>query len=210
MKNMLYLIVSLIGTIIISSCSLTHQTAIKPLSGPSIDTTKIDTLKTYFPDGKISEIYTGIRLKDGTVLKHGIYQMYNENGIKIYEYEIKLGKKNGYYKTWYENGNKEVEGYYKNGVEDSVVTWWFINGFMQKHETYKEGKKNGPYWEHYDNEIIKCEGNYTNGVENGTFKEYYQNGDPKLLRIYENGNLIKEEKEFKKIRKDAVKDKDTF
>ena len=119
------------------------------------------------------------QIKNNKIEGKGI--KYNKKGIKIYEGYYKNGKPEGKGISYYENGNKEYEGYYKNGKPEGKGIQYYENGNKYYEGDYKNGKPEGKGIEYYKNGNKIYEGDYKNGKSEGKGIKYYENGN----KIYE-------------------------
>jgi len=156
----------------------------------------IDTLVSFYPDSTPYEWYESYEGPEGEPVVHGTYRMWNEEGVKILEYEARHGKRHGTYRSWYPSGKPEVESQYKDGVMHGRAYWWFENGQLQRDETYVNGIKHGPIILYHENGKIKYEGTFDEGKPDGVFHRYFPNGDHEATGEYDHGKLLYENKEY--------------
>jgi antitoxin component YwqK of YwqJK toxin-antitoxin module len=75
--------------------------------------------------------------------KDGLFELFEENGLKCREYYFKNGIKNGRWVLYYDNGKIKEEGFYKNNLIDSIYKTYDDKGKLKSEIYYRNGKKNG-------------------------------------------------------------------
>ncbi len=96
-----------------------------------------------------SEVY--YVLKSNPDIKHGLYQKYGNNKLKI-------------------------EGYYKDGLKDSLWTEYGYSGTINTRGHYRNDKKEGLWTEYGYKGKIKSQGNYHDGKKSEQWKTYFSDG----------------------------------
>lgn len=134
--------------------------------------------------------------------KEGLYERFNENGVKVEEAVYKNDTLDGYrilyyengdtqvvenyiegrfegdFKAYYESGGIEMEGQYVYNEMDGSWKRYYKNGQLMEDVTFRENAENGPFIEYHENGALKAEGTYINGDgEHGLLKLYDENGE---------------------------------
>lgn len=122
-------------------------------------------------------------------IPNGLFQMWHDNGQKLYEVTYVNGKMEGLYQEWHENGKKHVEVKYVNGKKEGLFQSWHNNGQKECEIRYVNGIKNGLYecWYNNGQKAYCCM--YVNGVKNGLQQFWYGNGKVKEKSMWVNGLL---------------------
>lgn len=120
-----------------------------------------DTVKTYFKDGSLKELYV-----------------------------LKAGVKNGVYQQYFANGKLSVTMNYVNGKGDGEYISYFVDGTLEDKFSLKEGKINGKRTRYYVNGQLRSEANYVNDLYEGEMKTYYINGKVEDLSTYKKGKMV--------------------
>ena len=128
-----------------------------------LSTEKIQTLEEYWPDGALRLRRQALRTSDGTLVNHGTYVRWHDNGQKEYEAVFVHGKKHGIATTWHKNGRIWREEHYRDGQRHGVSSTWDENGIKRKEEKHFDGKPHGT-WTVWDKKgRIKTKGYYEHG-----------------------------------------------
>ena len=113
---------------------------------------------------------------------------YNKKGNKIYEGFFKNGKPEGKGIGYYENGNKKYEGSHKNGKPEGKGIIYEINGNKYYEGDFKNGIWEGKGIKYYKNGNKKYEGDYKNNIAEGKGINYYENGNKEYEGDFKSGN----------------------
>lgn len=157
----------------------------------------VDTVVTKYYDGTTQERYTAYRNKKKASVIHGIYTMWNEDGVRVLECEYRHGKRQGPYRSYHKNGNLEMECVYVDDVQDGGAVWYYETGEKLREEQWVKGVKSGKETQFYESGKIKFEGQYLDGLPHGPFSRFFPNGDHEARGEYVRGKLVNEVKEFK-------------
>lgn len=79
--------------------------------------------------------------KDG--LKHGMSQLWFEDGSLWQQHDYAFGKQDGVSTVWFSNGHKNVESFLVAGVKHGVETRWYESGVKKSATPYVNGQKIG-------------------------------------------------------------------
>jgi antitoxin component YwqK of YwqJK toxin-antitoxin module len=145
---------------------------------------KIETVTTYWPNGKPKEVGN---YKDG--VPEGVFRQFSDSGTvtgaEIYLEGILVGKgvfdkagvKQGHWQEFYDTGELKGEGDYKDGVKVGNWKYLYENGKTDQIGKYDmKGRPVGTWKWYYDNEQLLREEMYTDGLRNGTMTEYSETG----------------------------------
>ena len=104
----------------------------------------LDTIKTYYLDGKIKTEL--IRKNPGTEFAQYYYIEYWENGnFKVKGDLDENGNKIMTWRIWHENGNLRRSRYWKNGSPHGKELYWNNEGVLIYELTWKNGKRHGTF-----------------------------------------------------------------
>lgn len=152
---------------------------------------------TYFENGILQN-----RCEYMGLLKHGVCDIWYENGILKAMIPHRYGKAEGTSKAYYENGRLEAITEFTDGLQNGVSESFYENGICRDKAFYRAGKADGRFLSYYENGNIYIDGNFENGKKNGNAKIYYENSqleydsqfvDDRLMSqkcFNENGKLI--------------------
>lgn len=153
------------------------------LALPAAAESSLDTVKTLFPDGAVSRIYT---VKKGSEIREGVSITYHPNGKVAVEAPYKNGKLDGVYRCYFENGNLWQTIGYREDLEEGISTTYYENGKKKKTETYKGGFLHGTSEEFTEQGKLQRRIPYEFGSVSGVAKVFDENG------------AVKEEMHFKR------------
>ncbi len=112
---------------------------------PSEPLPKPEVIREFWPDGKPKLQKEVVRLHDDSVVNHGLYTRWFDNGNKEYESTYKDGRLNGIETAWHRNGVKWTEGHYEKGLRHGPHIAWDEEGRKRKEENYWEDKPHGTW-----------------------------------------------------------------
>lgn len=93
----------------------------------------METLETYFEDGKLNERFNVIRDGQNNLIKDGKYEKFYASGKKECDGEYIENLKFGNWKFWYENGDLKEEGeYFNDEKSDTWKTYPCLNKEVQE------------------------------------------------------------------------------
>ena len=124
---------------------------------------KAELVETIWPDGKPRLRKQVLRQPDGTLLDHGIYT------------------------TWYDNGQKEFEGVYARGQLDGVATSWHRNGQKWVEEPYRLGRRHGARFSWDDKGVLRKEEHFVDDKPDGTWTTWDAQGRIKSQQHFDQG-----------------------
>ena len=131
-------------------------------TGPTLE--KPDVVEQYWPEGQLQLRKQVLRKPDGTLVNHGTYTRWYNNGRKEYEAFLVRGKKHGTTTRWHKNGRKWSEQHYVNGQKHGASYIWDENGVKRKEEHHFHGRPHGT-WTTWDGKgKIKWQGSFDRGV----------------------------------------------
>ncbi len=163
--------------------------------------TGLDTVRAFFPDGKVSRFYIVLK---GTETREGVSRTFHPNGRLAIDAVYKNGTLNGLFKSYYENGFQWQLVSYVNGVENGISLSYFDNGKMKIRENYSMGILEGLHEEWDENGTLRVKIPYLHGQMQGSVKIYDEFGslqreldyDRGMLhgkyRVYKNGTVVSE------------------
>lgn len=167
-----------------------QTTVVEPVVG------KIDTVETTYADGSVQERYEAYKDTHGEWVQHGLYTMWNEDGVMLLQYEATHGVRNGKYRSFYPSGRLEAEYEYVDDQPHGKAVFLYESGQEMRVENYVNGVKDGPEIQYYENGKTKYEGTYVQGKPHGVYHKYYPNGEHESTGKYDMGELVSEQEDF--------------
>lgn len=82
---------------------------------------------------------------DGTLVDHGTYTRWFDNGQKEYEATFVHGKPYGVARRWHRNGKIWIEEHYQHGKRHGTRCTWDESGQKRKEEHYEMGQPCGTW-----------------------------------------------------------------
>ncbi len=143
----------------LSGCHSSNKTA--PARPPAA---KTEVLEDSWPNGKLRLRHEVLHQPDGTVVDHGTYATWFDNGMREYEGSYVQGRLEGLATRWHRNGVKESEQYYAQGVRNGPRFMWDENGLLRKEEHFVDDKPDGVWTTWDDKGRIKAQQRYDQGV----------------------------------------------
>lgn len=133
----------------------------------------LDTVKTSYPDGSLSRIYT---VRAGTIVKEGVSVSYHPNGQVAVEAPYKNGKLDGVLRTYFENGKPWQTVGYLEGIEEGFSITYYENGSKKTKESYRAGILDGMVEDFYENGKLRRKLPYKKGQVHGVAKVFDDQG----------------------------------
>jgi antitoxin component YwqK of YwqJK toxin-antitoxin module len=135
----------------------------------------------------------------GSVVKHGFYKEYDENGTLRLDgtYFEDKEKYNGKWVSYYSDGQIESEENYVDGKRDAkqveVYNGEDEDGSLIEYQFYRNGNeliKHGYYKEYHENGKVSWEKNYVDGKLDGKDAEYDEEGNKFYEICHEMGEKV--------------------
>lgn len=101
---------------------------------------------------------------------------------------------NGVKKVWYQNGQLESEDHYKDAFRQGTYQAWYEDGQLKYKFSFDKGLKTGKYLYYHPNGQLWEEGYFEEDLGVGTWWTYDENGKKIIKSIFENGEMVKEER----------------
>ena len=105
---------------------------------------------------------SGETIEGGTVVDHGRFERWHDNGKMEYEAVFVNGKKEGTTVRYHKNGRKATEQEYKDGRRHGRCLSWNESGALVKEENWAEGKPHGT-WIVWQDGKVKWSHTYDHG-----------------------------------------------
>ncbi len=130
-----------------------------------------------YPDKKPKVVRGVKRFSDNSVINHGHYISYYQNGQKFEEGDYVDNQKQGAWHMWYENGKEAKVENYLNGKPDGQWTLFNDKGLPEREASYKAGQRSG-IWKYYfpDGKQLSKQEEYRDDKLDGTLYLWYPNG----------------------------------
>jgi antitoxin component YwqK of YwqJK toxin-antitoxin module len=97
--------------------------------------------------------------------KHGLFEVYHENGKLQTKENWKDGKLNGLWEIYFENGQLYRKSNWKDGKEEGLREFFTQNGQLQHAINYKDGKADGLFDTYHNDGKLNERKCYKNGDE---------------------------------------------
>lgn len=180
----LSLLVLLVSIISCNSIAKKENNAINSLNNAGVDASKVINKDSLVLNGN-----TGIWSYKENPYSGFAVRLFSNDSVKE-KTGFLNGKKHGVYNVWFENGMLKIESYYyQNTLEGSYKAWW-NNGVLASESNYVNGKQQGIARKWFYNGKISKQSNLLNGREDGLQQAWLENG--KLYVNYEakNGRIF--------------------
>lgn len=142
--------------------------------------------QTFYPNSKLMSKGKYIDKK-----KHGVWELYDEEGRKIKNEEYNKGVKQGTWKVWDKNDILVESIQYDKDLRNGVCYKNFYNkGFH--YFTYKDDKKHGLYEDYYYFEKLRIKGEYALDKREGNWSYFDSLGNIAKKQVWRNDKLIEE------------------
>ncbi len=124
----------------------------------------VELVAEYWPNGQLRLRKQVLRDADGTLIDHGSYTRWHDNGQTEYEAVFVHGQKHGLVTRWHQNGRTWMEERYEHGKKHGATFVWDEAGRKRKEENYFNGKPHGT-WTVWDaGGRIKWQGSFEHGM----------------------------------------------
>jgi len=120
--------------------------------------------------------------------REGLYERFNEQGVKVEEAEYKNDTLNGYRVLYSETGDTQVVENYVDGRFEGPFRAYYDSGQLEIEATYEFNELSGEFKRYYKNGQLMEMVTFRENVENGPFKEWHENGNVKAEGTYRNGD----------------------
>jgi len=122
----------------------------------------VETVEEYWPNGQLRLRKEVLQREDGTLVDHGSFERWHDNGEKEYEALFVHGKKEGTTIRYHKNGRKSTEQEYKKGRRHGRSLTWDDSGRLVKEESWSEGRPHGT-WIIWQDGKVKWSHTYDHG-----------------------------------------------
>jgi antitoxin component YwqK of YwqJK toxin-antitoxin module len=156
----------LVGTLVVSSflawgCRQPERVAAVQ-SAPQKNAA-VEVVEEYWPNGKLRVRHEVRRQPDSTLVDHGAYT------------------------SWFDNGGKEYEAAFVNGKVNGVATRWHRNGVKASEQAYVLGQRHGPRFVWDENGRLRKEEHFVDDLPDGTWTTWNDEGQIKAQQKFERG-----------------------
>lgn len=133
-----------------------------------------------------------------------VKEVKSDDGRLIKRYEYKLDKNesivlHGKYQSWYENGKIKEAGKYKNDQKNGLWQYFDNDGKIEREVEYLKGLRNGVTKDYYNTGTVKKTYNFVNDTTQGRYEYYHMNG-----KLCYEANLIKGKMDGMAIQYDSL------
>jgi antitoxin component YwqK of YwqJK toxin-antitoxin module len=135
----------------------------------------------YFSSGKVR--MRGNSLSKDSLLKHGVYEYFLENGLKEKTMAYRNNLMQGAYSLYYQSGSLRETGFYKKDKLSGKNTQYYESGKIKREAVLKAGKYNGRMAYYNEGGIKIGEGKCKDDGWDGKWTKYDNNGN-KLTEIF--------------------------
>ena len=132
----------------------------------------------YYEDEKPRRKWLLKKYSDNTMVLHGLYEEFYEDGTKFCEGEYADGKRDGVWKFWHPNGLLAKEGIYRESQPKGKWVLYQEDGNVSVEENYRNGQADGRWLYYHDDgkTLIKQE-EYHVGKIHGTWITWHKPDD---------------------------------
>lgn len=123
----------------------------------------VNLVEEHWPGGQLRLRKHVLHRDDGTVVDHGSFERWHDNGEKEYEAVFVHGKKEGTTVRYHKNGRKATQQEYRNGRRHGPSITWDATGAKVKEENWADGKPHG-IWTVWQDGEVKWRHSYDHGV----------------------------------------------
>jgi antitoxin component YwqK of YwqJK toxin-antitoxin module len=156
---------------VIITALLLHQRVACQYAGqttPTSDTLdrpaeSVELVEEFWPDGKLRLRRQVTRQADGTLLDHGTYTRWYQNGRKEYEATYVRGQLHGVETAWHENGEKRTEQHFDQGLRQGTRWDWDEQGRLRREERYLKDRPHGTWTIWKSDGTIKWQARFDHG-----------------------------------------------
>lgn len=121
-------------------------------------------VEEFWPDGRPKLRKEVTTLGSGSIVDHGLYVRWFDNGNKEYEATYRHGKLHGTERAWHRNGKLWSQNHYEDGLRHGTFLAWDEEGRKRKQEEYRYDKPHGE-WVVWDKEgRVKWQATFEYGV----------------------------------------------
>jgi antitoxin component YwqK of YwqJK toxin-antitoxin module len=120
----------------------------------------------------------------------GKFNLWYDNGKKMFEMSLHGDLVHGSFKRWFSNGQLKEVATYTHGVRDGEFKSWYANGTKAMSGRYELGLREGHFSFWYQNGNEKFTGTFMKDKPEGLITVWYENGRIALRGTFEKGELI--------------------
>jgi hypothetical protein len=125
---------------------------------------RVEIVEDHWPNGQLRLRRHVLRQADGTLVDHGPYTTWHDNGQQAYEATFVEGKIHGLETQWHQNGRKRTEQHYDQGRRHGPRYAWDEGGHLRKEEHYFNDKPDGTWTVWDESGRIKSQTSFDKGV----------------------------------------------
>lgn len=167
-------------------------------------------VETKFDNGQIKESYTEVKDAKGELVKHGIFEAFDEKGQIRDSVNYVMGKREGLEVKYYDNGKKMYACTWQANVANGRNEEFNTDGKLIKVTTLKQGVPDGAEID-YTPAGVKLEEKYfKDGIQDSIHMRWNEKGDLKMSTTFKMGkrNGVEmqfcEEDKYKEVKRDSV------
>jgi antitoxin component YwqK of YwqJK toxin-antitoxin module len=125
---------------------------------------KAEVVEEHWPNGVLRLRKEVLRSSDGTVVDHGSYESWYDNGQIEYQGTFVQGKADGIARRFHRNGQKSVEESLAKGMRQGPRFSWDEGGVLRKEEHFTDDLPDGVWTTWDDKGKIKAQQRFERGV----------------------------------------------
>ena len=119
-------------------------------------------VEEHWPNGQLRLRKNVLRQEDGTIVDHGRFERWHDNGNSEYEAVFVLGRKEGTTVRYHRNGQMATRQEYRNGQRHGGSISWDGTGVKVKEENWAEGEPHGT-WTIWQDGKVKWSNTFNHG-----------------------------------------------
>lgn len=137
-------------------------------SGRSVSATRpadnVVIVEERWPNGTLRLRKEALKMPAGTLVEHGAYTQWYDNGQKEYEATYVHGALHGVETAWHKNGQKRTEQHYVHGKRHGPRYAWDPAGRKRKEEHYFDDQPDGTWTVWNADGKVKWQGRFDHGT----------------------------------------------
>lgn len=153
-------------------------------------------VETFYDNDQLKERWYEKELDEGTIVKDGPHEKWDNKGQKRDSIHYVMGKREGFELQWDRHGNKIKECGWSDDQKDGRCEELDPAGFIRKLETWKNGVKNGMFATWNAKKVMTEQSFYVDGKQDSTYQLWNDEGRLLHIQHYKNGLKNGEEKKW--------------
>jgi len=128
----------------LSACNTAQRRTPASAPAPQVEA-RVQVIEQYWANGQLKVRREVLRRPDGSLVDHGSFIEWYDNGQKRYEAAYEHGRLHGVETQWHRNGQKSTEQHYRHGLRHGPRYVWDENGTKRKEEHFCDDRPCGAW-----------------------------------------------------------------